>query len=108
MACACQGCTNKREYYLWLKDTVEEFEIKLPKSLQFDPYAVSNVIVDRAITRLLKLYQMGILRSWKASGLVASESQINLVGFDNPAAGQKLPQWEIEPWDWDELKRKLS
>lgn len=92
MVCACTGCTNKRHYYLWLLDTVEESGMKIPGSLQFDPWAVSNTKLDSAINRMLKLYRIAIVKIYD----------------DKSATTPNLPPWELKPWDWDGLKRKLS
>lgn len=93
MACACLGCTNKRSYYLWLKDTVEESGMKVPGSLQFDPFAVSNTRLDSAINRMLKLYRLAIR-----------------IKYDEPAVQSSLPfdSWEIKPWDFNGLKKKFT
>lgn len=92
MICACTGCTNKRSYYSWLMDTVEESGMKIPGSLQFDPWAVSNSKLDSAINRLLKLYRKAIV-----------------IKYDVPPVQTSLPldTWELAPWDWTALKKKL-
>lgn len=75
MACACLGCTNKRSYYLWLRDTVEESGMKIPGSLQFDPWSVSNTKLDSAINRMLKLYRKAIVQMYDVDSTYTDDSR---------------------------------
>lgn len=101
MACACLGCINKRNYYLWLKDTVEEFGTKVPRSLQFDPWTASNSKLDSAINRMLKLYKLAFVSHYGMQGQLALSSE-------TPVDKAALPKWELQPWDWASMKKKLS